>query len=99
MSQDSIVLDYGLPDNPADLEEWLKSKPPEVRAAAKVFPIGHEFHIRDQTFWTVGYSPEGYIVALKKNPQEMTELEFKNAVEQGADVLDPNALMAIVTRH
>lgn len=95
----TIEFDYGVPDDPEQLKLWLALQTPEVQEAAKSWPIGQPFSIRDQLFWVVGYTPEGDLVCIKRDPATLTLSEFQRLVESGADVLDARALLDIVTRN
>jgi hypothetical protein len=99
-----MQLDSSIPDDPEALRVWLLKQPPEVQEAALLFPILRPIYIRDVTYWVVGYAPpEGKatvaaLVCIKRDPKTITHEEF-HALVRECDLLDPQAIKEISTRH
>ena len=95
---DDIEFDYGVPIDPVAFQEWLSQQPAEVQEAARLFPLAKTIHIRDITYWVVGYTPEGALVCIKNDPSTLTPEAFQRLV-QTCDLLDPHAIVEIATKH
>jgi hypothetical protein len=95
----AINYSFSIPGEVETFKEWIAKQPPEVQETARLFPIGEAFYIRDKTYWTVGYADDGAgIMCIMRDPKTLTEREFKS-LAGCADILDPKAIMEIVTRH
>jgi hypothetical protein len=95
---DDIEFDYGVPADPALFAKWLEAQPAEVQEAARLFPLAKTIHIRDITYWVVGYTPEGALVCIKRDPALLDPETFQRLVE-ACDLLDPKAIVDIATKH
>lgn len=90
--------DFGIPLEPKELEEWLSQQPLAVQEAARLFPLRSELHIGETRYWIVGFSPDGALVCIRRDPKHVTVAEFKFLVQQ-ADLLDPHAILDYATKH
>jgi len=87
-----------IPDDPVSFAQWLSQQPENIQRAAQAFPLGHPVQLNERMMWVVGYSVDGEVVAMPKNPTALTDEEFQAATHDCV-LLDPDELIRSSPRH
>ena len=90
--------DYTVPDDPVEFALWVERQSQPVKDAAKAFPLGHPLELNGIVFWVVGYSPEGYVVTIRKDPTTIDIEQLQVEVDK-ATIIDPGTIKPTTTRH